>query len=314
MKIMIRIVCNIVFVLTICFNNDSIVSLCSQEVLNTPIIPEQLKFMQIPVNAFIDVRYDKYPSTYGHVFFCEKIMTNKVKADTYYNLYKRRIGCYFQVKRGPYGYSNSDIDHPRTYRAFYAVLHDKDIFPLPGALFCRIKSDPKADYDAFLVSKKYYPEGVTVGLETLIIPFIPPQNDFEQSYLFGHFSVDKIEKNSTGKLHSKITYESQRDGKKPEGNMVTDWYCLGDVLKFHRAINVDAGLGAGAIGMSFDYWPELLQADSFGLRIVNIVPRDLYPMRVVGDKIKGRLIGWIELDSKIIPLDKDGKPLEQNKK
>jgi hypothetical protein len=45
-----------------------------------------------------------------------------------------------------------------------------------------------------------------------------------------------------------------------------------------------------------------VKSGQFGLRIIRIVPRDPYPIRDVG-KVKGRLIGWIELENRPIPLD-----------
>jgi hypothetical protein len=213
---------------------------------------------------------------------------------------------------------NYPVNYSVSYIGFYSIIHDKDIFPLPGALYCRIKSEPKVNYDAFLVQKKYYPEGkgITIGTDTLIIPYIPPQNDSSRrSYLFGYFSADVIEKDAKGELQVKITYIPKMDCQKPLENKVTVWYRTGDIIQFFKATNRDNPTNkpfVGANGMRLGYWPDTVKGESFGLRIVNIVPRDLYPMRIVGDNIKGRLIGWIELDQKIIPLDQNGKPIEQN--
>jgi hypothetical protein len=119
----------------------------------------------------------------------------------------------------------------------------------------------------------------------------------------GHFSVDRIEKDKKGELQVKISYEPKRDFEREFGeSTVTKWHRKGDIVQFFKPINEEKRVDKK------DYLPKSLKTDSFGLRIVSIVPRDPYPIRVVGET-KGRLIGWIELDSKVIPLDKDGKPI-----
>ncbi|MDR1269635.1 MAG: hypothetical protein LBK82_08925, partial [Planctomycetaceae bacterium] len=115
----------------------------------------------------------------------------------------------------------------------------------------------------------------------------------------------------------KITYIPKMDCQEPLENKVSAWYHKGDIVQFFKATNRDnptmkPHTGTHGSSLNLGHWPESLNCESFGLRIVNIVPRDPYPMRVVGDNVKGRLIGWIELDKKIIPLDPNGKPLEQN--
>jgi hypothetical protein len=158
------------------------------------------------------------------------------------------------------------------------------------------------------VPKKYYPEGITIGYGTLIIPYVSSKKDCRRSALLaGHFSVDRIDKDNKGELQVKISYEPKRDFERDFGeSIVTKWYRKGDIVQFFKPINEEKQ--AKNTLNNRDYLSESLNTDSFGLRIVSIVPRDPYPIRVVG-KTKGRLIGWIELDSKVIPLDKDGKPI-----
>jgi hypothetical protein len=232
-----------------------------------------------------------------------------------YTIHKKQEGYYLRIRENTEKI-NYDYRYDGIYTAFYSVLHDKDIFPISGALFCRTKSNPRIKYDAFLVPKKYYPEGVTIRHDTFIIPYIPPQNDCNRSYLFGYFSIDRIDKDEKG-LSVKITYEPTKDilrFLKPKEDIskytVTKWFRNGDIIQFFKPI-ADRN---SPYYKDSDYqwsWPKSIQemqAESWGLRIVSIVPRDPYPIRVVG-KTKGRLIGWIELDRKAIPLDKDGKPI-----
>ncbi|MDR2641710.1 MAG: hypothetical protein LBC74_02830 [Planctomycetaceae bacterium] len=315
MKTIRKVLYFVFFVLVIFYVDSGAWYLYSQDKIteetNLPYIREKI---QIPRYQLYD-SLRRFTSTthtrYGDVFFCEMAMLDRKKYISTEEKDRRETGYYLLRERMGMDLGATDVEGE--YIAFYSDLHDKDIFPLPGALFYRDKSGRAIGYDAFLVPKKYYPEGVTVRYDTFIIPYIPEKKDCRKSYLWGYFSADRIEKDKEGKLRVKITYEPQRIGEVDGDDTKTNWYSKGDILQFFPRKDFEQD----DYGNRRYSWPnkaKKVNAESFGLRLVNIVPRDPYPMRGVGDKKKGRLIGWIEIDSQVIPLDKNGKPIKQKNK
>ena len=59
---------------------------------------------------------------------------------------------------------------------------------------------------------------------------------------------------------------------------------------------------------------EVIKGDKVGYRVLKIVPPDLYPCREIKDAangVKGRIIGWVEIDPTPIPLDEKGNSIEK---
>ncbi|MDR1483692.1 MAG: hypothetical protein LBT09_02595 [Planctomycetaceae bacterium] len=314
----------VLIVLAICILTVAATNLYSQEKTNViwdVQIPEHIEIPKYQMLKQFPWMEALETHVYDDVFFYEMVFPDYDKAaKANYTSNKKEEGYYLRIREDP-AKNNYEYTYDCIYTAFYSVLHDKDIFPISGALFCRTKSNPRIRYDAFLVPKKYYPEGVTIRHDTFIIPHIPPKNDCNRSNLFGYFSVDRIDKDEKGLL-VKITYEPTKDIfrflNKPKEDIskytVTKWFRNGDIIQFFKPIP-----DKNSPDHKFFYYRKYLpssilemQAESWGLRIVSIVPRDHYPTRIVG-KTKGRLVGWIELDRKAIPLDKDGKPLPIDK-
>jgi hypothetical protein len=187
------------------------------------------------------------------------------------------------------------------FHAFYPDLKEGDIFPLPGAIYCyhQIKRGYR-DTDAFRLDKDKFPDNIAPKKSNYFFPLRPDQKG--ERYLSGilrphSFSVVEIKiEELTNKKMVRIAEYIRSNFELSE--KTAKWYSEGDVISFSPASCV------------IPY--SLYEGPDIGYRIVNIVPRDPYPIRSTGvmkglKEMKGRVIGWIELDSTPIPLNEKGE-------
>jgi hypothetical protein len=123
--------------------------------------------MRLPDNIQKPLNIPKYPinkplpremfetHVYRNIFFYERIIPEDYKVDVNYSYYKKNVGYCLELC----GYNSNyhypfdlSVDYTQVYLAYYSELHDKDIFPLPGALFCRVKN-PRLGYDVLRAKK-----------------------------------------------------------------------------------------------------------------------------------------------------------------
>ncbi|MDR1484636.1 MAG: hypothetical protein LBT09_07410 [Planctomycetaceae bacterium] len=260
--------------------------------------------------------------------FIEKIPSPKLsKQSTEYQYLLKNEACY-QLLIDQSIFSNNQSHRSfQIWRHYYSVnypkLIDKDIFPLPGALYLFRKKqlyDSDRKPDAYMIPKKDYPAGIHVGYGTLIYPLIPRKNN-EGIEPYSIVKEIKLDKNN--ELQVKLTYSPQtvygtyKNPVKAARNssnqasypMVTKWFKKGDIVPYYRANACFRIYDYATVDLAISsWWYELVKGENYALQITNIVPRDPYPIRDVNGT-KGRLIGWIEFDAHPILINSEGKPL-----
>jgi hypothetical protein len=298
----------LMFVFVMFFTMTGASAQTSQNIEELPAFPEYLvipKYSSEKPYMLSDMAH----CVYDRVFFSERLIPEELRKNTNeYESMKKYSGHILKLFK--YGEGENYI---RDYIVHYPSLHDKDVFPLPGAIYCFHRHKPKEEHgqyvDAFLIKKDKYPEGVDVGYGTFILPLNLPKEIQKRTYLFNPISVIGIEQDDKGNLRTQIKYSPVSDGKLDQDKeFVTRWYRKDDIISFSRLPRQNKEREA----ISLTYWPSQAKGGPFGLRIIRIVPRDPYPIRDIG-KVKGRLIGWIELENRPIPLDNNGKPLNKEK-
>jgi hypothetical protein len=308
--------------------------------INDPVCSDELSIPKIPMGSTLSSRdylfiRDFTPSLYGNgtdigLRFVEKIPSPKLSKQSaeYQNLLKKEA-CYqltiddniFHNNQAHRSFQNWRQYH---YVATYPKLIDKDIFPLPGALYLFRKKQPydsDSKPDAYLIQKKDYPAGIHVGYGTLIYPLIPRKNNegIEPCSI-----VKEIKYDENNELQVKLTYSPQtvystyKNPVTPAKNsrylesypLVTKWFKKGDIIPYYRANACFRIYDYATVDLSVRslWWNEFVKGEHYALQITNIVPRDPYPIRDVNGT-KGRLIGWIELDAHPIFINSEGKPL-----